>query len=198
MVLEDTAAGLAFSNMTPDDFDELLLWLDPDPDSTGSPERERGAKKYEEIRVRIIKIMRNRGSHLAEEIADETMTRVCKKVKKLKETYEGDPALYFYGVAKKVYLEFMGGGNITLPHQPPKDDPEEIERRHACLERCLHKLKPEHQELILKFYEGEKREKIENRKRLAALLNIDPKALSLRALRIRRELLKYMKACLEE
>lgn len=196
--MEDAASLYAYSSMTPDDFEELLLWLDPDPDATGIPDRDRGAKKYEEIRGRIIKIMRNRGCHLAEEVADETISRVCKKVKKLKATYDGDPALYFYGVAKRVYLEFTGGGTIIIPPQPPKDDPEEVERRHACLDHCLQKLRPESRELILRFYQGEKRAKIENRQRLAALLGIDSKALSLRALRIRRELLKCMRACLKE
>jgi DNA-directed RNA polymerase specialized sigma24 family protein len=184
--------------MTPDDFEELLLWLDPDPDATGIPDRDRGAEKYEEIRCRIIKIMRNRGCHLAEEVADETISRVCKRVKKLKATYEGNPALYFYGVAKRVYLEFTGDGTIVMPPPLPKDDPEEVERRHACLDQCLQKLKPEKRELILRFYEGEKRAKIENRQRLAALLGIDSKALSLRTLRIRRELLTCMRACLKE
>ncbi len=179
--------------MTPEDFDELLIWLDPD--QTGIPDRNRGALKYEEIRRRIIKIFRNRGSHQAEEIADEAFSRVCKKVKELKKTYQGDPALYFYAVANKVYLEFSKRPPHAAP-PPPKNDTDEVERRHACLDKCLDELKPESKELILQFYEGEKREKINNRKRLAKLLGIDSKVLSLRALRIRRELLECMRRCL--
>jgi DNA-directed RNA polymerase specialized sigma24 family protein len=182
--------------MTPENFEEMLLWLDPDPDGTGVPDRERGAEKYEKISRRIVKIYRNRGSHRAEEIADEAMSRVCAKVAKLRLTYEGDPALYFYAVAKRVWLEFMGGEGRTPPPLPPKDDPEMVERRHACLDQCLETLKPESRELILCFYEGEKRVKIDNRKRIAARLGIDSKALSLRAMRIRRELLDCMLTCL--
>jgi RNA polymerase sigma factor (sigma-70 family) len=183
--------------MTPDDFEELLLWLDPDPDGTGVPDRERGAAKYEKIRSRIIRIYRNR-HHRAEEIADEAFKRVGKKVKKLRPNYTGDPALYFYAVAKKVYLEFIREEDPTLLLPPPKPDPDEVERRHACLEHCLGMLKPESRELILCFYEGEKREKIENRKRLAARLNISSKALSLRTMHIRRKLRDCMRDCLDE
>lgn len=182
--------------MTPDDFEELLLWLDPDPDATGLPDRERGAAKYEKIRQRIIKIYRNRGCPYAEEIADETVERVAAKAKKLRPTYVGDPALYFYAVAKKVYLEFSKAGGATMPPPGAKDDPEEVERRHSCLEDCLGTLKPESRELILCYYEGEKREKIQNRKRLAARLGISVKALSLRALHIRQKLHACMRACL--
>ena len=181
--------------MTPENFDELLAWLGTD--RTGIVDRNRGAIKYEEIRSRIIKIYRNRGCHYAEEIADETVNRVCKKVKELKSKYEGNPAHFFYAVAKKVYLEFLKAPPRVLP-PPPPDDPQEVERRHACLDKCLDELKPESKELILRFYEGEKREKIDNRKRLARLLGIDSKALSLRALRIRRELRQCMRRCLED
>lgn len=183
--------------MTQDDFDELLLWLGQDAKGTEPPDRERGARKYEMIRERIIKIYRNRGSRHAEEIADETISRVCSKGRKLKLTYEGDPALYFYGVAKYVYREYSADHQITLPTPVARDAPEEIERRHACLERCLAGLKPESRALILRFYEGEKGEKIENRKRLAASLNINTKTLSLRALRIRRDLRECVEACME-
>ncbi len=180
--------------MTPENFEVLLAWLGTD--GTGIADRNRGAIKYENIRCRIIKIYRNRGCHYAEEIADETADRVCKKVKELKSTYEGDPALYFYAVAKKVYLEFLKAPPRAL-QPPPLNDPQEVERRHACLDRCLDELKPESRELILQFYEGEKGEKIDNRKRLARLLGIDNKALNLRALRIRRELGQCMRRCLE-
>jgi DNA-directed RNA polymerase specialized sigma24 family protein len=183
--------------MSLENFDELLIWLDQSRHRTGLPDREHGAQKYEEIRQRIIKIFKNRGSLLAEEIADESINRVCRKLPKLAETYEGDPALYFYAVAKRVYLEFTKNQMRTLPPPVPKDDPEEVERRHACLQQCLQELRSEKRELILRFYEGEKREKIENRKRLAALLGIDAKALSLRTLRIRRELHDCMQECLK-
>lgn len=183
--------------MTPDNFEELLLWLDPDPDGTGIPNRDRGAEKYEKIRTRIIRIYRNRGSYRPEEIADETAERICKKVKRLRPTYKGDPAIYFYAVAKRVFREFIREDSLMPPDPPPVIDPDEdLELRHAWLERCLETLKPESRELILRFYQGEKREKIENRKRLAAELGISARALSLRALHVRQKLNVCMQAYL--
>jgi hypothetical protein len=65
--------------------------------------------------------------------------------------------------------------------------------RHAWLEHCLKSLKPESRDLILRFYYGEKREKIENRKKLAEELGITSRALSLRALHIRQKLYDCVK-----
>ena len=185
------------STITPEDFDELLLWLDPERESAGTPDRARGALKYEAIRRRIIKIYQNRGCHTAEEIADETFNRVCKRVSELRSNYNGDPALYFYGVAKNVYRESIRRTAPPAPQPPPFIDPDDAEQRIACLDACLDRLDPNDRDLILKFYEGEKREKIDNRKRLATELGINTKALSLRTLRIRRVLLVCVRQCLE-
>lgn len=188
--------------MTPDNFEELMLWLDPDPDGTGIPNRDRGAEKYEKINTRIIRIYRNRGWPRPEEIADETADRICRKVKRLRVTYKGDPAIYFYAVAKRVYWEFIradGWEDSSMPPDPPliiDGDDEGLELRHAWLEYCLETLKSESRQLILRFYQGEKREKIENRKRLAAELGITARALSLRALHIRQKLYACMQGYL--
>jgi DNA-directed RNA polymerase specialized sigma24 family protein len=183
--------------MTPDDFEELLLWLDPDPDGTGVPDRDRGAERYEKIRLRIIRIYQNRGWHRSEEVADEALERVGPKVKKLRPTYVGDPALYILGIAKRVHLEMVRDEDVILPPPPDTDpDREELELRHAWLEYCLVTLKPESHELIICFYQGERREKIENRKQLAARLGITPGALSLRAMQVRRKLLDCMQGYL--
>lgn len=176
--------------MSLDNFDELLRWLDPDP--------ARAGEKFEKIRLRIIKLFSNRGSRRAEEIFDVTVSRVCEKVAKVAPSYEGDPALYFYGVAKNVHFEFIREDLRPVPEQPEAADSEEVERRHRCLGLCLGKLSPEKRSLILRFYEGDGQERIVNRKRLAEELGIDTEALSLRALRIRRELLPCMRECLKE
>jgi DNA-directed RNA polymerase specialized sigma24 family protein len=194
----DVAARPVKADIKPEDFEELLLWLDPDVNAPNGASRERGAEKYEKIYQRIIKIYRNRGSRYAEEIADETMERVTRRVKTLRVSYEGDPALFFYGVAKKVYLEFLPAEGGTPPPSPVRDDPDEVEWRHECLERCLETLKLESRKLILSFYEGDKGEKIANRKRLSVEFGINGKALSLKVLKIRRKLLECMRARLGE
>ena len=183
-------------SMTPENLEEVLLWLDPDPDKTGIPNCDRGAERYEKIRERIIKIYRTRGCNRAEEIADKAFERFGKKVKKLRPRYKGDPALYIYAIAKKVFKEILREESHTITPPPPTDEPVEVELRHAWLEHCLKKLKPESRELILRFYQGEKREKIDNRKRMAEELGITSKALSLRVLHIRQKLYDCVKGYL--
>ncbi|HEY0083559.1 MAG TPA: hypothetical protein VGB61_12265, partial [Pyrinomonadaceae bacterium] len=60
------------SGLTQEGFERLLTWL--------SPDREQAGKKYEEIRQSLIKIFVWRGVHEAEDLADETITRVTWKV----------------------------------------------------------------------------------------------------------------------
>ena len=65
-------------------FDALLDWLDPD--------REQAGMKYEQIRSRLIKIFTGRGCVDAEELADETINRVTRKLKEIQEEFTGDRA----------------------------------------------------------------------------------------------------------
>src|SRR6266571_4389824 len=85
--------------LTQDAFDSLLDWLNAD--------RVLAGKKYEAIRLRLIKIFTCRGCPEAEDLADETINRVTARVEEVANTYEGDPALYFYGVAQKLHLEYL-------------------------------------------------------------------------------------------
>lgn len=95
-------------------FDTMLDWLDAD--------RERAGCKYEAIRLRLIKIFTCRGCQAAEELADETINRVIGRIVEIANGYRGDPALYFYGVAQKVFLEYsrkVRGRLRTCPWTTP-------------------------------------------------------------------------------
>jgi hypothetical protein len=176
--------------MTLDNFDEMLSWLDPD--------RQKAVEKYEKIRGRIIKIYTNRGCRFADEIADETDSRVCRKIRETVAKWRAgdDPALHFYSVARFVYLETTHQTPAPLP-PPPAEPSVKKEVMHACLDRCLERLQPRQRELILQFHEGEKGVRIENRQRLAATHGINTRALSLRAFRIHRTLRPCVDECLK-
>lgn len=181
-------------------FDELLNWLDADRDSAGS--------KYEKIRVRLIKIFACRGCCEADDLADETINRVTAKLGEIAESYSGDPALYFYGVAQKVHLEYLRkkppvqeaaqgrepGGQTAWPAQPVED----VEQEYACLEKCMDRLPPENRRLVLEYYQEEKRAKIDHRKMLADQLGIAVNALRIRAHRIRLQLQQCVESCLDQ
>ena len=95
-------------SLSQEDFDALLAWLDSD--------RERAGIKYEQIRSSLIKIFTGRGCLDAEELADETINRVTRKIKDIKSEFRGDPALYFFGVAKMLLLEYK---RRKPPQNPP-------------------------------------------------------------------------------
>ncbi len=174
-----------------EDFDRFLFWLDPN--------REEAARKYETIRRKLIKFFTCRGCRDVEDLADVTITRVVKKIPQIAETYVGDPTLYFYGVARRVYLERCKPKPppVILP-SPLGDSPEEKEQRHDCLERCLNRLTPENRELVLEYYKGDKTAKIKHRKEMAERLDINPNALRIRMHRLRDGLHKCLTECLAE
>ena len=177
------------SSLTQAAFDSLLAWLDTDRDEAG--------KKYEFIRRRLIKIFACRGRHDAEELADETINRVTLKAAKLVQEYVGDPALYFYGVAHKVYLESVRKRPAVTPPAPSAVTAE-VERDYACLEKCMEQLPPNSRKLILEYYQNEKSLKVEYRKKLAERLGIAQNAVRIRAYRIRLALQRCVQDCLEQ
>jgi DNA-directed RNA polymerase specialized sigma24 family protein len=175
--------------LTQESFDALLAWLDPD--------RAQAGMKYEEIRRRLIKIFVCRGCGEPEDLADECINRVVKKLRDIEDTFNGDPALYFYGVANKVHLEYVRRRPIP-PCPPPITDAEDLEKEYACLEKCMRKLPHENRALLLEYYQEERRAKIDHRKHLAERLGIGLNALRIRAYRIRSVLQECVKNCVQE
>ena len=72
------------------------------------------------------------------------------------------------------------------------------EKLHQCLEHCLDQLPETDRELILVYYQGVQRAKIEGRTRLAKRLGLSMNALSIRACRIRDKLEACIQKCCRE
>jgi hypothetical protein len=120
--------------LTKQAFDRLLVWLDQD--------RDTAALKYEEIRIRLTKMFESRGCITPEDLADETIDRVARRIHEVADTYQGEPVLYFHGVARLVYLEYSR--RPSYPSQPERDCRlEETDQRFDCLDECLLRLTPE-------------------------------------------------------
>ena len=49
----------------------------------------------------------SKGFSDAEDLADETINRVAKKLPEIQDTYVGEPARYFHGVARYILREMM-------------------------------------------------------------------------------------------
>jgi DNA-directed RNA polymerase specialized sigma24 family protein len=177
--------------LTQDAFDKLLIAFGGD--------RESGSEKYLEIRGNLTRFFEWRGCPFPEDHADETMNRVAKKVDAGEEIL--NPAGYAMGVARLLLLEIVKGrqreqsalteiGRDSEAYEAEDD----TEGRLTCLRNCLQTLSSENRDLILQYYQGEKSEKIQNRKKLMERLGVPVNTLRMRALRLRERL----QGCVEE
>lgn len=181
-------SGRKASGLTREAFASLLAFLGPTPEEAGL--------RYEEIRHRLIKIFACRGCATPEELVDESIDRVARKAAELAPTYEGDPALFFYGVARRVFLESVKKKPMAAP-PPVPDSIEEHQRELDCLDECMESLPPAQSAFIRDYYREDKSAKIAGRKALAERMGIGINALRIRAHRIRADLEKCVTACLE-
>jgi RNA polymerase sigma factor (sigma-70 family) len=184
----------------PDDFDDILAWLNPD--------RELAATMYVQLRQDLTKIFLWNRCTDPEGLTDVVLDRVGRKVHDLRPTYEGDPRLFFYGVARnlikenakkiKTYASFDDAGR-TLRSQSHVEADEEQEAayvREHCLQSCLKKLSSEQRQLILDYYAIESGNKILHRMKIAAQLGLSVETLRVRVYRIRVTLEACIGGCL--
>ena len=180
--------------LTQDAFDKLLVVF-------GGGDRESGSEKYLEIRGNLTRFFEWRGCSFPEDHADETINRVAKKVAEGEEIL--NPAGYAMGVARLLLLEVLKGrqreqsalteiGKSSEAYEAEDDG----EGRLTCLRNCLQTLSPDNRDLILQYYQGEKSEKIQNRKKLMERLGIPVNTLRMRALRVRERLQGCVEECL--
>lgn len=173
-----------------DNFDSLLKWLDPN--------REKAGEKYETIRNGLINMFEYKGCISAEELADETIDRVAKRVEEIAGSYTGDPARYFYGVARRVYLEYLKRRQtVELPAILKAPQADDTEQQYECLDQCMQSLTDSNRSLILQYYSERKQAKIDSRRSIRQMLNLKPSALRVRVFRIRATLEKCVLECLE-
>jgi len=147
-----------------------------------------------------------------DELADETLNRVARRLEEQGAITDAPPAKYCYIVARFVFLEYLRGperGLASLTAQPDAQfsaidpagvagadpDAEAREGLLDCLDRCLQELSADDHTLILEYYRGDQAEKIAHRRELAARLSLTPNALSIRACRIRDRLESCVGAC---
>ena len=79
----------------------------------------------------------------------------------------------------------------------PEHDADERERGR-CLSRCLQELDPDTRDAVLTYYQGQERERIERRQRLAERLGIGLVPLRNRMQRLREKLRTCTETCVGE
>jgi DNA-directed RNA polymerase specialized sigma24 family protein len=178
---------------TPAHFQTFLAWLDEGIDSGGA--------RYVEMRRRLVMYFVRKRCAGAEELADETLTRVSRRLSE--EGHIPDaPARYCYVVARFVFLESLRdpvhaplpSGESLAPDGADDGDAAALE----CLDHSLAQLTSGDRDLIVHYYAGEPRKKAEQRRHLAQRLGLSANALAIRASRIRARLEQLLARCLAE
>ena len=171
-------------------FETLLAWLDPD--------REIAGQKYEVIRAGLIRIFVSRGFSDAEDLADETINRVMKRLPEIRDTYVGEPVRYFHGVARFIIRERMRTKEVTVEVASVSSiELEAHSDEYDCLLKCLRFLPPDKKDMILDYYIYDGRDKIEQHRSMASERGITEGALRGRAHQVRGNLEECIRKCIE-
>jgi DNA-directed RNA polymerase specialized sigma24 family protein len=169
-------------------FDQLLQALGPDRDSAG--------QAYERLRQRLVKFFSWERCPEPEACADESLNRIARAIDRGEIIQKMDH--YALGVARLVLLECKArerkAASIPLAAEPVQpapsapgefDEADETELALGCLERCIRTLEPSQRTLLLEYYRGSGKSRIDNRRQLAEQLGIELNALRNRAMRLR-------------
>ncbi|HEV2964513.1 MAG TPA: hypothetical protein VG649_21980 [Candidatus Angelobacter sp.] len=178
--------------LTPDAFNRLLAWL--------SSDREEAGRKYEEVRQKLILFFTKRGHLEPEDLTDESLNRVAKKLESGEMNYSGDPRRDIMGFAKHVSQE-----DRKEPRPDPIEDlpvpyplPRDRELLFRCLEQCMASLSEHSRNLVSRYYQEEGSKKILIRQLLADEENTGMQTLRTRICRILKPLRECFFTCIEK
>lgn len=192
--------------VTPEAFDVMLRWLDPD--------REAAGEKYEKIRLKLIKLFKWRNCTPEEEYADIAINRVTRRIYENAIIETDNPYLYFHGTALNVLREFWRGQlkhrredleSLELLAHPAENPQQKIEQeleeqktenRYGCMQECLRELPMETRQFIVEYHQGESKK--DARKEMAERLKVPLNVLRIRACRVREGLRKCVENCVKK
>jgi DNA-directed RNA polymerase specialized sigma24 family protein len=174
-----------------------------------------GGKKYLEMHRRLVAYFDRKNCLSPDQLASETLDRVTRRLEEEGAITGTAPARYCYIVAKFVFLEYLRRAErfetnleesatsvaLASPEWAPGEGDSAAETRErllSCLEDCLQKVTPHDRELIVEYYSGARRAKIECRRGLAIRFGFTINALSIRACRIRNKLELCVRECSEK
>ena len=189
-------------SITPSAFQRLLEWLDEGKNSDG--------QNYLEMQQRLVSYFDRKNCLTPNEFADETLNRVARRLEEEGVIESEAPAKYCYIVARFVFMEYLRGmDKASVPiddvlsqklaaQDSENEEKETKEKMLNCLEHCTNQLETANRDIIISYYFGEERVKIENRRALANKLEISVNALSIRACRIRDKLETCVEKCANE
>jgi DNA-directed RNA polymerase specialized sigma24 family protein len=161
---------------------------------------------YQSIRIKLIRYFEWQRCVAAEELTDETIDRVAKRIAQGQqiENLGG----FFYGVARFVLKEFQREEQkqqralANLPKSTEdvsnEEEDDEAQLRRECNKKCLKELTEAERDLIIPYCQPDGRSKKERRQNLATKLGIKSENLRLKVFRIREKLDKCVADCLKD
>jgi len=178
--------------LTLDAFHAFLAWL--------SPQKIEDGEAYEKARHRLIIFFAGRRCHEPESLADKTIDIAILKMAEI--PAEARPIAYLLGIAKNVFRDYLRESEKAQTASAdsqvyPGYSHLEVERNHACLDRCLDELPQEDRSILLDYYSQNKRAKIELRRQLAERLDWTPNALRNHVFRLNQRMARCVNNCLE-
>ena len=195
--MEGSTRHASKSALTRESLESFLARLDPDKDRAG--------KTYEQVHRKLVTFFCGRGAGCPEELADETLDRV---IRRLGEVEVVNLTGYILGVARRVASEASRTAHAFIPlaeaAEPSRtfnirDDAKERlnDLRAECLDRSLQLLDSEQRSLIVEWYLYDKTERIENKRRLAVERRTTTDTLRVQAYRARQKLQRLVNECIE-
>ena len=179
---------------TKEAFDKLLLCL--------SPDRERAGEEYELLRLKLLEYFRSRAYLSAEELADETLNRLARKIAEGEDIRE--MVRYCYGLARWIWVEHSRNPHtkeIAFDNLPvlPFSSPDHLvqKERLDCFRHCLGHLTTEEREMVIRYWDHEDQPHSEPRREQAEQMGLTPTALRIRISRIKNRLKACFANCME-
>jgi DNA-directed RNA polymerase specialized sigma24 family protein len=172
----------------PGDFSAFTEWLDGGVDS--------GGRSYVDMHARLVAYFARKGCRAPDELADETLSRVARRLSEEGTITNVVPAQYCYIVARFVLLEYVRSAErqrapllYDVRDRGGADaDAQRHERLLSRLDACLAQLPADDRELIVAYYAGDGPSRIAARRDLAQRLRLTGNALTIRASRVRERL----------
>jgi DNA-directed RNA polymerase specialized sigma24 family protein len=179
---------------SPSGLDLLLAALDPD--------RDRAAEQLMLLRRKLLKFFAWNRAPIPEDLVDETLDRVARRLQEGDTIRHPDVGAYVHGFARLVLRESWSRPRLVrLPEASlagtPAAEQAVAERRSRCLDLCLARLPAENRRLLLAYYEAANgAAKVASHRKLAADLDVSAGNLRLKLHRLRVDLQGCVRSCL--
>jgi DNA-directed RNA polymerase specialized sigma24 family protein len=167
-----------------------------------SDDRDEAGEKYLLLCKNLLRYFEVRGIFNSQSATDEVINRLARKLESGEQLENVNT--YALGIARLLTLELRKSPEQKTSNELPEistsptEETSEKEQKLGCLDKCLGEISSEKKEIIVGYYQGERREKIENRRKMAGKLGLPQNALRSRAVRLRGKLESCIKKCMQK